>query len=137
VPGDDGSGEIVSCSTQDPAGEASGLRFMDTPSRLVSEVPYVTELVRVPAASRTETVAPELSRPSAPVDDGIAPGAPAGIPDAPANTSIACRGASVVPAANAWRMVLFTWIVHPDMSTGAPPTFTSSTNSPAVLEPGS
>src|SRR5262249_4540199 len=62
---------------------------------------------------------------------------PVGIAEAPPNTAIALPGLSVVPAAKVWRTDVPSEMVQPPMFAAVPPTLTSSTNSPAVLLPGS
>ncbi len=90
-----------------------------------------------PAPSLTVTVSPLLFRLSPPVDAATALLKPAGMAEAPPNTTIALPGLSVVPAAKVWRTAVPSEMVQPPMFAAVPPTLTSSTNSPAVLLPGS
>jgi hypothetical protein len=85
----------------------------------------------------TATVALLLTRLRPPLEAVTAVGVPAGMPDAPPKTTMALPGARVVPDAKVCFTEEPTVIVHPAMLMDVPPTFTSSTNSPAVEEPGS
>src|SRR5262245_8067034 len=128
---------MLVCSTKVPAAVPSGLRFIETPSTPDSAEVYGKLFLTTPPPSLTVTVSLVLFRLSPPLEAASALLNPAGMAETPANTTTAFPGLRIVPAAKLWRTAVPSEMVQPPMFAAVPPMFTNSTNSPAVLLPGS
>src|SRR5512140_689366 len=104
IPGEAGAADRLECRTYWPLAVPSGERFIDTPSLEASALPYTTTWFE-PSVAPSTTVSPVLLRLRAPLDAAKALPSPAGIADAPPNTTSALPGARVVAAAKVWRGV--------------------------------